>query len=129
MTKKEDKDKIIPEIMPEKKDMGQMLELLSITAQKGGLQPDIAKKITSEHIDKTLEISKDTNNKIHKDGIYDRIFNFLVFIITIAFLIFLIFSLKDSNANLLSQLIQYIIVGAGGFGAGIGFGYKKFKQN
>lgn len=85
----------------------------------------IVKKITPEHIDKYLDGTKLELQESYKEKHERKIFNLLILIVALVFIIVLTWMLKDNEAIL--EKILYTLGGlvAGAFG---GYGYGK-KSN
>ena len=123
-SQKTDKSKLEKDI----KDIEPNMQVMSLISQVGGIQPDIAniaKKISSEHISRAFDLTENSMNYTHKDGIYDRISNGSIFIISIIFLTILVFHLSGSNETLLKEIITILVVGGGGYGLGY---YKSSRK-
>ena len=102
-------------------------EMMQITSQSWWLHPEIAKKITDKHIDKTLEISQKSHEYLHKDWIYDRMIFLVVLFLTVAFLVFLIVFLTWKNEDLLREIISILL--AWGWGFWLWYAYNKSKES
>ncbi len=125
---KEDADKSkVSEMVKESGMPKKIAEMFSMTMQSGGLPHQILDKITEKHIDKVLEITDKTNSFVHQDNKSGRRYGLAYAVLAIIVLVVLVWSLKDNNKELLTQILVILASIIGGFGAG--YGYCKYKSS
>ncbi|MDD5111114.1 MAG: hypothetical protein PHG85_01055 [Candidatus Altiarchaeota archaeon] len=94
-------------------------------ASSGPVPLEILKKVSPEHISKTLDLAGRQQEIHSQHGFSIRKYVFCTLVLAMIFIITLIYLLKDQNTELLNQIMTILVIFAGGFGAGYGY----CKQN
>lgn len=106
-----------------------MEKFMISSVQMGIARPEstVSQKITEEHITKFLEGSQENMENSYKEKHENKIFMAFILFMVFAFIIVIIFLLKDNNPDVMEKII-YTLAGlvAGVFG---GYGYGKTKNN
>lgn len=89
---------------------------------------DIARKVTSEHIDKLLDRDSKELDKIFKDRSQRRGFTLLLTVLASAVLIALVLLLKD-NPEFMEKIITIAFSGILGAAGGYGLGINKNRND
>ena len=119
--------KILGDLPPEVKKHVEMA--FSMQRYSGPMPNPLFEKINEKHIDKILELSEKDDANTFKDTQSSKLYSFLYFIITLAFICFVIFFLIDKDKTVLLNLIEKAIYVLGGFGGGYGLkAYSDIKK-
>lgn len=86
----------------------------------------LAQKMTPAHITSIIDNAEKDDQRLFKMSLITKIINLGIFLVIIAFLIFLIIFLSKENPNVFLEILKVIISFAGGIGVGIG--YKSIKK-
>ena len=135
---------VIPEELQEKigklppeeqREIIQSYRKMSIALSMGnifGSSNPIAEKLTDEHIHKLIDNDDKGDKRAFINSLINKGIGIIIFIILLAFIIFLAFYYSDDKSQfmtILSPLIALIGgVAAGGFG-GYSYGYTKAKKD
>ncbi len=92
----------------------------------GQLPNPIHEKITAEHINQILELSKSEDEHQFQYAKSGRLMNFIVILVVAGLFIFLVVYLSKDNPDLLEDIIKVAVGLIGGFGAG--YGYKSARS-
>jgi len=107
-------------------EMKKTVSLMMAQMQRGPIPHPIYEKITSEHITKLIDTSDKDSERGLKDTSQRRRYSMLFALLIAAVFVFLVIYLRTSDPELLKSLIGYLIVFAGGMGAG--YGYKAWRD-
>ncbi|MBF0464568.1 MAG: hypothetical protein HQK88_00285 [Nitrospirae bacterium] len=89
----------------------------------------IIEKFTTNHVDKFLDYSRESDKEIYKLQSSNRWFHLAYAFLILIFLVFLITFLANTNKELLSDILKILLIFVGGFGSGYGFkAYKDKKE-
>jgi hypothetical protein len=117
--------RIIEELPPEeRKRITSFLMMSSI--QSSPLSP-IFKKLTPDHITKIIDSSDKNNQRSYEFALWSKLNTFIVLLLGLGLFLFLTIFLAKSNVGLYKDIVQYLFTFLGGFG--IGYAYKKFKED
>jgi hypothetical protein len=108
---------LIDKLPPEARKV--VVTALSTQHRYGQYNP-ISEKITSEHIDKILDITEKEDDRDFKESQSVRRYFLVYLLIFVAIFVFLTVFLVGSETELYKELIKLLAVFAGGFGGGFG---------
>ena len=117
---------ILDSVPPEQKPLFQVMMASLRMVVRGGPETETAKQLTPEHISQYLSGAREAMQKDYQNKREGRIFALLVLLIIVIALGFVILVLKDTP-----DVMEKIIIAAGGFIAGIagGYGFGKTKKD
>ncbi len=92
----------------------------------GDIQHPIIDKFTENHVDKFLDISSESENRVLDYEKGSRWFNLGYVGIVTALFVFLLVYLGKTDKDLLIKTLELVFVFAGGFGGG--YGFKAFRE-
>ena len=98
----------------------------TMMTQSGGLPPEIASKVTPQHIDKVLDNTSKVNEYIYNERSTDKKHNLFYFSLLIGLVVFIIIWMR-TNPELLKTVLTILFSAGGGFGAG--WGFARYKEN
>lgn len=116
-------EKLPPDIQRE------IILMMSSHRQVGAAPNPIAGKISGEHIGKLIDYSEKDSERGFKDGISDRRYSLVYFVLSLGFLAFLIVFLSQVDKALLLDVLKVLVGFLGGLGLGAyGMSRKKKKD-
>ncbi len=86
----------------------------------GPMQNPLTQKLTSQHIDKILEISEKDDERAFKDAGESRKYTLIYIILFSALFIFLTVFLVGSDVELYKEIVKLFAIFLGGLGSGFG---------
>lgn len=118
----------ILENMP-KEDRHEVRKMIGLSMQMGGAispQMELMKKMTPEHVSDFLDTQKKAMENQFKESRENKVFLFAVLLVTLAFVILLIFLLKDKP-----EVMEKVLFTLGGLITGLfgGYGIGKAKSS
>lgn len=114
---------LLDKLPPEAK---KVVEMSLSTHMLGPMQNPLAKKITSKHIDKILDLSEKDAERTFKDAEETRKFTLKYVVLFVILFVFLTIFLVSSDKELYKEVIKLFAVFLGGFGSG--FGIKNYMD-
>ena len=121
--KQDETDSVEPEIL--KNIPPEFKQIVEVGMARLGPVPNpLLQKITSEHIDKILDLSGKDNERIFQDTRSSRQYTLLYVSIGAALFLFLTVYLVPMDKQLYLEIVKSIVLAGGGFG--VGFGVKTY---
>lgn len=90
----------------------------------GPMPNPIMSKVNGEHIDKMLDIAKESDKYDFDDNQSSKLYNLIYVVLGILFFIFLVIYLAKENPDLFVEILKIVVLIGGGFGGG--YGYKSY---
>lgn len=115
----------ILQMVPEERRAEAYSSIFQLFAMERSPEADVAKKITSEHIDKLLDHQNKSMEYSYKDSQQTKFIYFVVFLVTAILVVFIIVFMKD-NPEMLEKILT--IIGSAGLGAFGGYGVGKISK-
>lgn len=112
-----------------KESRHEVRKLVGMSMQMGGVispQIELMKKMTSEHVTEFLDTQKKAMENQFKESRENKIFLFAVLVVTLIFIILLVFLLKDKP-----DIMEKVLFTLGGLITGLfgGYGIGKSKKD
>ncbi|KAF3980377.1 MAG: hypothetical protein HFP76_02340 [Methylococcales symbiont of Iophon sp. n. MRB-2018] len=86
----------------------------------GPMQNPLTQKLTSQHIDKILEISEKDDERVFKDAGESRKYTLIYIVIFSVLFVFLTVFLVGSDVELYKEIVKLFAIFLGGLGSGFG---------
>lgn len=92
----------------------------------GRLPSPIEEKLTAEHIGRLIELGDRDSERMYQDSLQGRRYSLAYALLAVLLFVFLVIFLSQANPTLLTDLVQHVVVFAGG--AGLGYGYSERRR-